>query len=327
MSSGVLDTEQIAALVEAARKGELPADVGGAAARRPPRLRKVNFERPTKFTPDQERRFDRLMEAFCRTASTRLSAELRTPVELELIASTQLTWSATQAQVPDGSVCAIIAVTPIDTHMLMTAELPFVLCALESLLGAPPQPVPRERGLTEIDWALGRRLFSSLLHQLSIIWQDVAGVQLEVASMESSLENVQVAALSEPTLTLTVEARIGGTSSTLSLHVPYAAIAHVGGAFSQRDGAVEPEPGAVDAVDAALRAVQITMRAEVAGTLMTVERLLALEPGDVVILDRLAADGVTIFADAFAVHRAKPGRSGARRAVQILGPSPGRSPS
>ena len=40
------------------------------------------------------------METFCRTATSRLSAELRAPLELEVIASSQLTWANAHAQVP-----------------------------------------------------------------------------------------------------------------------------------------------------------------------------------------------------------------------------------
>jgi flagellar motor switch protein FliM len=320
MSAQTLTPEQIAALVDAAKRGELPDESAAPAQRRSPRLRTVNFERPTKFTADQERRLGRSLESFCRTASTRLSAELRVPIELEVIASSQLTWSSAQAQVPAGSVAAVVEVAPIETRMLFTAELPFVLCGIESLLGAAPDQTPKERRLTEIDWALARRLFGTMLGQLSLIWQDVADVELSLGALEGTMENAQVAPFSEPTLALTVEARIARTSSTLTLLVPYAAIAPVADAFSQRDGAVEEgdaDSGA--AIGAALRAVQITMRAEVAHTQMSVEEVLALKPGDLVRLDRPAASGVTVYADAVPVHRARPGRSGIRRAVQVLG--------
>src|SRR4029079_2883318 len=76
-----LTPEQIAALVEAAKQGDLQDDAPAAAQRRSPRLRTMNFARPTKFTSDQERRLSRSLESFCRTASTRLSAELRLPTE------------------------------------------------------------------------------------------------------------------------------------------------------------------------------------------------------------------------------------------------------
>ena len=317
-----LTPEQIAALVEAAKQGELPDEAPAASQRRSPRLRTVNFARPTKFTSDQERRLSRSLESFCRTASTRLSAELRVPIELEVIASTQLTFSTAQSQLPGNSVCAVLEVNPIDTRLLMSAELSFVLCALEALLGAAPDHAPKDRRLTEIDWALSRRLFGTMLSQLSLIWHDVADVELGLGTLESSTENAQIAPFSEPTLSLTIEARIARTSSTLSLLVPYCAIAPVAAAFSQRDGAgPSGSEDAAEAVDAALRGVEITMRAEVADTHMAVEDVLALKPGDVLRLDGQAAGGITLFADQVPVHRARPGRNGLKRAAQVLGPA------
>jgi len=62
------------------------------------------------------------------------------------------------------------------------------------------------------------------------------------------------------------------------------------------------------------------MRAEVSDTHLTVEDVLALKPGDVVGLDGQASRGITLFADQVPVHRARPGRSGLKRAAQILGP-------
>jgi flagellar motor switch protein FliM len=317
-----LTPEQIAALVEAAKQGELEEEAPAQAQRRSPRLRTVNFARPTKFTSDQERRLSRSLESFCRTASTRLSAELRVPIELEVIASTQVTWSTAQAQMPANSVCGVIEINPIETQMLLSAELSFVLCALEALLGAAPDHAPKERRLTEIDWALSRRLFGTMLGQLSLIWHDVADVELSLGVLEATTENAQVAPFSEPTLLLTVEARIARTSSTLSLLVPYCAIAPVSAAFSQRDGAgpAGDDEGAGEAVDAALRGVEISMRAEVSERRMSVEDVLDLKPGDVLRLDGQAANGITLFADQVPVHRARPGRSGLKRAAQVLGP-------
>ncbi len=317
-----LTPEQIAALVEAAKQGELQDDAPAQAQRRSPRLRTVNFARPTKFTSDQERRLSRSLESFCRTASTRLSAELRVPIELEVIAATQLTWSTAQSQLPANSVCGVLEINPIDTRMLMSAELSFVLCALEALLGAAPDHAPKERRLTEIDWALSRRLFQTMLGQLSLIWHDVADVELALGTLEGTTENAQVAPFSEPTLSLTVEARIARTSSTLSLLVPYCAIAPVAAAFSQRDGAgpASEDEGAGRAGAAALRGVEITMRAEVSDTRMAIEDVLGLKPGDVLRLDGQAANGITLYADQVPVHRARPGRSGLRRAAQVLGP-------
>ena len=89
MSGPVLSPDAIAALVDAAREGRLPEEKLAPQRRR--RMRAVDFTRPTKFTAEQTRRLHRTLDAFCRTASTRLSAELRVPLEMEVLTSSQLT--------------------------------------------------------------------------------------------------------------------------------------------------------------------------------------------------------------------------------------------
>src|ERR1700754_3070315 len=94
-----LSPEQIAALVDKAKEGDLPAGDETSAQRRPQRLRTIDFSRPTKFTTDQQRRMTRAIETFCISAVTRLSAELRTEIELETINSSQVTWMSAQSQI------------------------------------------------------------------------------------------------------------------------------------------------------------------------------------------------------------------------------------
>src|SRR3712207_8908002 len=104
--SDTLDAERIAALFEAAgQPAKTPSEADTAAGSRPRWLRTVDFSRPTKFTTDQERRLTRAIEAFCRTGSTRMSAE-RVPPELELLDCSQHTWTNASPQAPPSSVVA-----------------------------------------------------------------------------------------------------------------------------------------------------------------------------------------------------------------------------
>ena len=78
-----------------------------------------------------------------------------------------------------------------------------------------------------------------------------------------------------------------------------------------------------DAVAAAALAVSLSetfveLRVEVASKELSLDDVLALRPGDVVSLDARAETGVTVFAEVVPVHRARPGRRGARRAIEIL---------
>jgi len=211
--------------------------------------------------------------------------------------------------VPDGG-----------TRMLLSAELNLVLTAIELLLGGAGTgdgSQRRDRRLTDIDWALARHFLDRLVAQLSIVWQDVADVELSVAGLDMHLETAQTAPVSEPTLALTIEARMDRDSSTLALLLPFSAIASVAHRFSSRDDLAGEDAGETAAVREAVGRVEMTVRAEVAAVDLPIEQVLALQPGDVLRLDARAEDGVTLFAGAVPMHRALPGRSGGRRAVQV----------
>ncbi len=317
MSGGqVLSADAIAALVDAAREGRLPEDAPTPQRRR--RMRAVDFTRPTKFTSEQERRLKRSLEVFCRTASTRLSAELRMPLELEVINSTQLTWSNAHSQVVSNSITALIDATPIGTRLMLSLEPALILGAIELLLGGSEPSEVRERRMTDIDFALARHFTDRMCAQLSVIWTDVAAVELSVAALESHLETAQMVSVSEPTLTFMMEARFAGTSTTAALLLPWSAIAPVADRFGASDDAPNRGAEEIERVRRAVGGVDMTVRAEVASIELPIEQVLALQPGDVLPLAAPAEAGVTLYADKVPVHRAKPGRSGSRRAVQVV---------
>jgi flagellar motor switch protein FliM len=317
VSGQVLSADAIAALVDAAREGRLPEEAKPSARRR--RMRPVDFSRPTKFTADQERRLKRAMEAFCRTAATRLSAELRVPIELEMIDASQLTWRDAHAQVPESSIAAIADASPIGTKLLLSSETNLVLGAIELLLGGATAKVA-ERRMTDIDWALARHFFDRILAQLSVIWEDMASVELSLDSLDAHLETAQLVAVSEPTLSITMEARLDGGSSTIALLLPWTSVAPVVEGFATREDATANRgEDEARSVRRAVGRVDMTVRAEVASREMAIEEVLALQPGDVLRLNAPADGGITLFADKVPVHRAKPGRSGPRRAAQVAG--------
>ena len=317
--SELLTPDKIAALVDAAKQGQLPeAGAAQKPSRRGHRLRTVDFSRPTKFTADQARRIIRATETFCQTANTRLSTELRVPVELELLNTVQLTWAAAQAQLPPHSLSLILEVAPIGTRMLLTAEQPFVLAGLEALLGGSPDRTPRERRLSEIDWSLTRRLFESIVYQLSGVWQELGGVTLSAGEIDPH-DASQVASVSEPTFTLLLECRIAKQSFALAMLIPWAAIEPVEHAISGRDTSHEHEVLSASPMQRAMSDVPVTLRAEVAALDLEVSEILSLVPGSVVKFGVPADDGVMLYAENVKLARAQPGANGPRRAVQVSG--------
>lgn len=321
--SDVLSEDQIAALFAAADDGRLPepgASAARARAEQAARVHTIDFTRPSKFTKDQERQLRRAHETFCRTAGSRLSSELRTPLDLEVIGHKQLTWTSAIAEVPPGSAVAVARMSPTDGQLLIAVDRPFLLALIERQLGGEVEPLPPDRRMTDIDVALSKQLLRRMLEQLSIVWDDMAGIQLVLHDFDPEPVGIQLAPLSEPTWLLTIEARLGSSSFLITVLLPYRSIERIEDRLPSvaPDGADDGDPIAARQVQAAIGEAEIELRAEVAAVELPAEQVLALKVGDVL---RLPSDSgsITVYAGDVPVHRAKPGRSGRRRAIQVLG--------
>jgi flagellar motor switch protein FliM len=318
----VLSPEEIAKLVAAAKEGGLPAKAVERRTRRPRRVRELDFTRPVKLAPDQQRRLERGHETFCRTAGTRLSAEFRVPIEFEIINVAQLTWTAALSDMPQPSIFGVIMTKPSDQAILLAVEQPLVFRMVERLVGGGGGDAQAARALTEIELALTRRTIASLLEQLSSAWNEIFGLTLELVDLETQVANVELAPPSEPTVVLTIETREEHFSSTMSLLIPYRSIASVASRLSgQFDNSGEVPVGDTESaglVQRAMGGVEVEVRAEVGSVEMTIGEVLDLAEGSIVRLGAPAEEGVYVCAGNTRLHRAQPGRSGSRRAVEIV---------
>ena len=291
-----------------------------AAPRREARVRTVDFSQPTKFTKEEQRHLRRAHETFCRTASTRLSADFRTPIDLELIAATQYTWSSALSEMQGETVCAVVHAAPTGNRFAMVLDLTLLLTLIERLFGGDASKVPPDRVLSEIDMKIGRRVFEMLLEQLSVVWRDLLGLELKFVDFEPEPATAGIVPLSEPVLSLTTEARFARSSFTLTTLIPYTMIdsAPVKLQTSGRDGNGDDRNARL--MRAAVGGASVELRAEIGAVEMRVEDVLGLKVGDKVSVGAATPTSIQLCVDSIPVHTTRAGRNGQRRAVQIVGP-------
>jgi flagellar motor switch protein FliM len=293
-------------------------EAGNAPAARGHLIRTVDFSQPTKFTAELRRRIVRVLGSFCEGFALRLSTELRAPVELTVADSNQLTWAAAKAQLSADTIAVALKVEPIKGQMLLCIEPPFLLQALECLLGGHPSQAATERRFSEVDWALTRRLLESMLAQLGPAWRDLGGLDLSLGEVDLEGDAGVLAPIGEPTFALTLESRIDSLPSSMSLLIPWSAIGPVAEeilGFGPRlqDGNSHD----ARAVRRGLAGANVCLRAEVGAREMPVEQVLALTPGTLLALQDRATEGVMLFAEGVPLGRGQPGLRGARRAVKL----------
>jgi flagellar motor switch protein FliM len=289
---------------------------------RPPaseRIRTLDFSQPTKFTIELRHRIARAIDQLCQALNGRLTAELKTEVELSVAEVDQQTWAAAKARLPADSIAvAVREGQSLERQILLGVEPLLVLQALECLLGGEASQAANDRRLSEVDWALANGLLDLIVAELSVVWTELGAAELVRGEVDMEGDAGVLTPLGEPTFTVKLACAIDGQSSALSLLIPWAAVEPLAG--SARTAAGQPahaDAAGPDALRRGLSAAQVLLRAEVGSVQMPIERMLELQPGALVQLNGRAEDGVVVFAEGVSLGRGRAGRAGARRAIKL----------
>jgi flagellar motor switch protein FliM len=291
----------------------------------PSKVREIDFRRPSKFARDQIRRIEHTHENFCRSASSRLSAELREQLQLQVIGTDQLPYSTVMSEeVPPQALVTVLTVEPLGTEVALIMDIPLALTFVDRLLGGTGSISTTSTGLTDVEFAVARRALVSFVDVLSSTWIDLAEVTFKISDMSTSPLGVQIVPPSEPTLLLNLSAMIGDQISIITLCLPHRSVQSIMHLFEQ----VHFSPASSDGSERhklrqSMNGVRVELRAEVGAVDVPLAHALSLRPGDVVELGRPAADGVTLVVGETPTYRASPGRNGKVRAVQVRGPHEG----
>lgn len=286
------------------------------------RVQEIDFRRPTKFARELVRRLEHAHESFCRTASSGLSAELRTSFEMSVAGSEQLPYGTAMAETHPDSLLAVLNVSPLETEVAMLIEMPLALRLVDRLLGGGGKPrVGTADSLTDLEIVIVRRAITSLVEPLSATWLDLADVHFGIQTMQTSPMTFQLVPPSEPVLMLHLETRIDGLISPLVLCIPYRSVEPIVGKLEHRhyDGHEADDPGAAGRVREAISGVDVELRAEAGAVDMNASEVLGISVGDVIRLRRPADKGVVLYAGDVPTYVATPGRNGNARALKIRG--------
>src|SRR3954462_74145 len=286
------------------------------------RVQEIDFRRPTKFARDLVRRLEHAHESFCRTASSGLSAELRTSFELSVAGSEQLPYGPAMAETHPDSLLGVLDVSPLETELALIIDMPLALRLVDRLLGGGGKPREGTADtLTDPEIVTRRPASGPLAEPLSATWLDRADVHFSIASMQTSPMTFQLVPPSEPVLMMHLETRIDGLVAPIVLCTPYRSVESIVDKLEHRhyEGHDSSDPAAAGKVREAISGVDVELRAEAGAVDMKVSDVLDIKVGDVIRLRRPAGKGVIVYAGDVPTYVAMPGRNGNARALKVRG--------
>ncbi len=334
-----LNAEEDAGGADQAASGPAPAPVGAPQAAAPglsphaqaPKTANrsaiayevYDFRRPDKFSKEQLRTLQMLHETFARLASTGLSANLRTTVNIDLISLEQVPYEEYLRSI-NQSVFTIMSLPPLSGQAVLEIEFSLIFTMIDRLLGGPGRSLDRSV-LTDIEHPLVRQIVERMFVALKSAWEGVVIVNPGIEGLETSAQFVQIAPPTDIVVSILFEVRVGDARGAMSLCIPYMVLKPITTKLSAQKWFVgsnrKHNPGNRRLLSHQVESAKVECAVRLGKTRIHIHDFLHLRAGDVLRLDQRVNEDIDFLVAQTPKFEGRPALSGSKLVFNVTNPT------
>lgn len=288
----------------------------------------VDFRRPSRIGRDAVVALEATHEAFARRLSTSWSSSSYAAIEVEHIATEQLSIDDFVRSLPVPTALATIRVPSLGSIVFVQIDLPLALLFVERLLGGPgdARTGPVARRPTDLEAALiTHELLGPAVTAIDEALRELDGEPSTLLTLETSPQPLQLGSPGELLLLLSYQVEVRGdlpARGLVTLAYPVAPIVNNLDRLLTGASSGDDDPASLAASPLADSVLGATMELAVrfGGQPLDAAAIAALVPGDVLALDHRVDRPAVLVCDEQPIGTAHVGRRGRRVAAQIVRP-------
>jgi flagellar motor switch protein FliM len=280
-----------------------------------------DFRRPTKLSREHARVLQGAFETFASRLTTVLTSGLRQVCRAEAGEISQQSYDEYINGLPNPTIIVPVELAPLPGTATLQLTVPVAMTAIDHLLGGPGdgQPV---RPLTDIEAILFRGLLDQFMSMLRLSLEPIAPVQPQCGAIEYTPHFLQAASATDAMIVADFELVVGRESCRMTLSIPLASLLPALEALRPPVTPVRrPAPDGTRMLSA-LRGAAVEVAVRFRPVSLDSARLLALAPGDLLVLDHPVEAPLSVETGGRRVVSAVAGRSGTRLAALVVGDRP-----
>ncbi len=299
-----------------------PQQAYGAKTKTQVEVQTYDFKRPERVSKDQMRALEGLHEGFGRNFGAAISGYLRTIIEVSVAHIEQLTYSEFIHSLPNPTCFNLLKAEQLDGQLCLEISPLIIYPIIDRLLGGSNADlfIP-QRPLTQIEQRLVQRITDRATQHLSEAWSNLTPVTFSVNDFESNPQLVQIVPPNETVVVIGFELKMGNRAGTMSLCIPYNVIEPIMGTLAAQNWFSYQKKGAVeDHLRKLTRNVNnapVEVRAFLAQTTISMNDLLALQPGDVITTSKATSADVLVQVEGKSKFLGQLGQFRESRAIRV----------
>ncbi len=282
-------------------------------------------KRTDKFSNNQLQTLRTLHENFTRLLNNALSLYLRTRVDASIVSIEQISYGDFVASIGSPSILSIYSMDPLPGSGIVQIDLNLAFSIIDRLLGGPGWFPAKLRDLTDIERTLMQRFTARMLNSYRESWNYLLTLSLKIEALDSNPQFIpRIIPLDQIVAYVTCELKIGDKSGTMNFCLPYLVLQTIGVQLSDFQWSPSVISGRGMTEDDVAQLVRNVERAEVelsvelGRTIVSLRDLIALQPGDVVLFDKLTSLPLTALINEHEKFRVYAGTNRDRLTVQIV---------
>ena len=280
-----------------------------------------DFKHPNRVSKDQMRTLESLHSNFAGHFGSALSGITRSVVDIDLLSVDQITYSEFIMSLVSPSCTYVFTISPLEGAGILDFNTSVVYAFVDRMFGGSGKTLNTERELTGIEKSIMSKMVNRGFKELERAWEHIISLQIKMSAFESNPQFIQIVPPGETVIVISLQIKMQSSSGIMTICYPYLTLEEVVNKLSAQNwiDANKRMISEADRRNNVERVIPVTspLKAELGSTMITIRELISLDKGDVLRIDRRAANDIDLFVGNRKKFTGKPGRLGNQLPVKI----------
>ncbi len=279
-----------------------------------------DFKRPDKVSKEQIRAIKNLHDKFARNFSSKLSAFLRSIVEISVVSVDQMTYAEFVLSLSTNVSFNVVSLNPLEGNAIFSLEPEIGFALIDRLLGGFGETTGINRQFTDIEQNILLDVVKQAIDEMNAAWDPIINASFSVVGQESSPNVVQIVAPSEIVVLVVFEVKLGEMSGIINWCLPVIVLESVLNKIGTHDVLSRSKKAYEDKSNDIIRVLEqvpVKMDFELGKTALSVKKFLKLKRDDILILNTKIDDTLICHVNGVKKFLFKMGKKGENKAVKL----------